>query len=57
MPRLLDMFTGYLRETRPEELRGSAGTQRLREELLARANIATRPGTVTDVLFVELIVQ
>eukprot|EP01037_Dinobryon_pediforme_P001896 gene1896-1928_t len=40
MPRLQDMFTTYLREMRPEELRGSAGTYRLREELLARANIA-----------------
>ncbi|NGM21733.1 flagellar basal body-associated protein FliL [Roseomonas stagni] len=57
MPRLQDLFTTYLREMRPEELRGSIGTQRLREELLARANLATRPGTVTDVLFVELIVQ
>jgi flagellar FliL protein len=57
MPRLVDMFTGFLRETRPEELRGSAGTQRLREELLARANIAARPGAVTDVLFVELVMQ
>jgi flagellar FliL protein len=57
MPRLLDLFTTYLRETRPEELRGSAGSHRLREELIARANIATRPGVVTDVLFVELIVQ
>ncbi|SFK16257.1 flagellar basal body-associated FliL family protein [Falsiroseomonas stagni] len=57
MPRLQDLFTTYLREMRPEELRGSIGTQRLREELLARANLATRAGTVTDVLFVELIVQ
>ena len=57
MPRLQDLFTTYLREVRPEELRGSVGTQRLREELLARANLATRAGTVTDVLFVELIVQ
>ncbi len=57
MPRLLDLFTTYLRETRPEELRGSVGTHRLREELIARANIATRPGLVTDILFVELIVQ
>lgn len=57
MPRLLDLFTTYLRETRPDELRGSVGTHRLREELIARANIATRPGLVTDILFVELIVQ
>ncbi|NKE43283.1 flagellar basal body-associated protein FliL [Roseomonas frigidaquae] len=57
MPRLQDLFTTYLRETRPEELRGSLGTHRLREELLARANLATRAGAVTDVLFVEMIVQ
>jgi flagellar FliL protein len=57
MPRLLDMFTTFLRETRPEELRGSAGTHRLREELLARANIATQPGVVTGLLLVEVTVQ
>jgi flagellar FliL protein len=57
MPRLLDMFQTYLREMRPEELRGSAGTWRLREELLARANIALAPVRVVDVLFIELLVQ
>ncbi|MCU0986234.1 MAG: flagellar basal body protein FliL, partial [Acetobacteraceae bacterium] len=30
---------------------------RLREELIARANVATRPARVTDVLFVEMLVQ
>jgi flagellar FliL protein len=57
MPRLLDLFTTYLREMRPEELRGSAGTQRLREELIARASIAAAPARVTDVLFTELLLQ
>jgi len=57
VPRLQDLFTTYLRELRPEELRGSAGTHRLREELIARANIAARPARVTDVLFVEMLVQ
>jgi flagellar FliL protein len=57
MPRVMDLFTTYLRETRPEELRGSAGNHRLREELIARANIALRPATVSDVLFVEFVVQ
>lgn len=65
MPRLLDLFTTYLREIRPEELRGSIGTQRLREELLARATIAMasqqKPGgpapRVNDVLFVEILQQ
>ncbi|MBY0337706.1 MAG: flagellar basal body-associated FliL family protein [Acetobacteraceae bacterium] len=57
MPRIVDLFTVYLREVRPEELRGSAGTHRLREELIARANVAAHPARVTDVLFTEIIVQ
>jgi flagellar protein FliL len=57
MPRLLDLFQTYLREMRPEELRGSAGTWRLREELVARANIAVAPVRILDVLFPEMIVQ
>lgn len=57
MPRLQDLFTTYLREVRPEELRGSAGTYRLREELMVRAGLAAPPARVTDVLFVELLVQ
>lgn len=65
LPRLLDLFQTHLREMRPEELRGSAGTQRLREELIARANIAVAPPhgssqpapRITDVLFLEMLVQ
>jgi flagellar FliL protein len=65
MPRLVDLFQTYLREVRPEELRGSAGTQRLREELVARANIAVAQAgrgdaqqiRVNDVLFQEILVQ
>jgi flagellar FliL protein len=57
MPRLQDMFQTYLREMRPEELRGSAGTYRLREEFLGRANVAIAPGRVNDVLFTQLLIQ
>jgi flagellar FliL protein len=57
MPRLLDLFSTYLREVRPKELRGSAGTHRLREELITRAIVAAHPARVTDVLFTEIIVQ
>lgn len=57
MPRLLDLFQTYLREMRPEELRGSAGTWRLREELIARANIVAAPARVVDVLFTEMLIQ
>jgi flagellar FliL protein len=57
VPRLMDLFQTYLREMRPEELRGSAGTYRLREELIARANIALAPVRVVDVLLPEMLVQ
>jgi flagellar FliL protein len=57
MPRILDLFQTYLREMRADELRGAAGTYRLREELIARANLATAPAQIVDVLFVEMLVQ
>ena len=57
MPRLQDLFQSFLREMRPEELRGSASTYRLREELIARANAVTTPARVTNVLFIQLLVQ
>ncbi len=57
MPRVVDLFQTYLREMRPEELRGAAGTYRLREELLARVVPAVAPAKVDDVLFTELLVQ
>ena len=57
LPRLQDMMQTYLREMRPEELRGSAGTYRLREELLVRANTAVAPAKVSDVLFTQMLIQ
>ena len=57
MPRVLDLFQTYLREMRPEEMRGSAGTYRLREELIARANIAVAPARIQDLLFTEILIQ
>lgn len=56
-PRIIDNFQVYLRELRVEDLRGSAGIYRLREELLARVNAAVRPTKVKDVLFKEMLVQ
>ncbi len=56
-PRVIDLFQTYLRDMRPEELRGSEGTYRLREELIARANLVAAPVRVVDVLFTELLVQ
>ena len=57
MPRIVDLFQTYLRDIRPEELRGSTGSYRLREELIGRANVAVRPARVTDVLFTQMLIQ
>lgn len=57
LPRIIDNFQVYLRELRVEDLRGSAGLYRLREELLFRVNAAVSPVRVTDVLFKEMLVQ
>lgn len=57
LPRVRDQFQVYLRELRVEDLQGSAGIYRLREELLARVNKATYPVRVKDVLFREMLIQ
>ena len=56
-PRIIDNFQVYLRELRIDDLRGSAGIYRLREELLARVNAAVYPARVEQVLFKEVLVQ
>jgi flagellar FliL protein len=57
MPRIVDNFQVYLRELRLEDLRGSAGIYRLREELLLRVGVAAQPVQVKDVLFREMLIQ
>lgn len=56
-PRIIDNFQVYLRELRIDDLRGSAGIYRLREELLMRVTEAAQPVRVKDVLFQEMLVQ
>lgn len=57
MPRIIDNFQVYLRELRPEDLTGSSGMYRLKEELLFRINAAVQPVKIKDVLFKEMLVQ
>lgn len=57
MPRVLDMFQLYLRELRSNDLEGSAGIYRLKEELLRRINLEIHPHQISRVLFNEIIVQ
>lgn len=57
MPRIVDKFHVFLRELRIEELQGSHGLYRVKEELLTRVNAAAHPTKVKDVLFQEMLVQ
>jgi len=56
-PRLNDMFQSFLRELRPEDLAGSAGSFQLRAEILRRVNLVAAPGKVDAVLIEEMLVQ
>ncbi len=55
--RVMDNFNVYLRELRIEDLSGSAGMYRLREELLIRIRAAVAPVRVRDILFKEMLIQ
>ena len=57
MPRLVDQFQSYLRELRIDDLKGSEGVLRLKEELLRRVNASAAPYKVRDVLLKQMIVQ
>jgi flagellar FliL protein len=57
MPRLVDQFQSYLRELRVDDLKGSEGVLRLKEELLRRVNASAAPYKVRDVLLKQMIVQ
>ncbi len=57
MPRVVDTFQLYLRELAIDELQGTAGIERLREELRLRVSAAISPVEIKDVLFSEMIIQ
>ncbi|MEO0495840.1 MAG: flagellar basal body-associated FliL family protein [Pseudomonadota bacterium] len=57
MPRVLDAFQVYLRELRADDLEGSAGMFRLKDELRKRINTAIAPAQVDAILFQEILVQ
>jgi len=57
MPRVMDAFQTYLRELRPNDLDGSAGLYRLKEELTRRVNASISPNRINAVLFKEIVVQ
>ncbi len=57
LPRIQDMFQGFLRELRPEDLQGSQGTFQLRREVLRRINLVIAPARVNSVLIEEMLIS
>jgi len=57
MPPIIDNFQAYVRKLRLDDLKGSAGLYRLREEFLTRMTAAAAPIKISDVLFKEIIIQ
>lgn len=57
LPRLQDDFNAFLLNLRMDDLRGSAGLQRVKEALLLRANQILAPVAVKNVLYKEVLVQ
>ena len=57
MPSVIDKFQVYVRELGIDDLKGSAGIYRLREEFLTRVIAAAGPVKVGDVLFKEMLIQ
>ena len=57
MPRIKDQINGFVRELRNEDLNGSAGTYRLRRELMKRFNLVMAPAKVDAVLIEGMLIQ
>tara|TARA_Y100000741_G_scaffold332796_1_gene288989 strand:- start:131 stop:676 length:546 start_codon:yes stop_codon:yes gene_type:complete len=57
MPRVVDNMQVYMRELRLEDINGSAGLYRLKQELLSRVNRAVQPIVVRDILFSEFVIE
>ena len=57
MPKIIDNFQVFLRELRVEELEGSEGLYRVKEEMLLRVNEAAHPVKVRDVLIGDMLIQ
>lgn len=56
MPRLNDILQGFIRELRPEDLKGSEGNYQLRLEILRRVNLILAPSSIKAVLIEEMLI-
>lgn len=56
-PRVNDMLQTFLRELRPDDLAGSAGSYQLRQEIQRRVNLLIAPEQVNAVLVEEMLIN
>ena len=57
MPEIRDALQPFLRELRPEDLAGSAGVFRIKEEMTRRVKDRVGPDKIDDILIQDLIQQ
>jgi len=57
LPKIRDSIHPYIRDIRFEDINGSYGIYKMKEELLRRVNYATYPIKVNEILFNNLLVQ
>lgn len=57
IPVLTDQFQVYLRELDVEDIKGSIGQQRIRQELINRTNTLIEPEKISNVLFKNFLIQ
>lgn len=57
MPVVIDALQSFLRELRPEDLKGSAAVFRVKEEMMIRAQTALGKGSVAEILIQDLVEQ
>lgn len=56
-PMIIDQYQTYLRELDIDDLNGSAGVERMRQELISRTNSLLTPEKINNVLFKEFLIQ
>jgi flagellar FliL protein len=57
MPRVKDMLQTFLRELRPEDISGSEGDFRLRQELMRRVNLIIAPAQINTINLTGIVIS
>lgn len=57
LPRVVDVLNSYLRAVEPSELEESGALNRLRAQMLRRAQIVTGDGRLRDLLIMEFVLN